>query len=147
MCFVKFRAMLDLCGRIVASCLILPVVFGGKIRFINVIDGPHTLHAVLQRRGTLLPSTITPSIHFTTVEDPDIETPETEDEDEGEEDEIDLDKKDKKVTLDMPSLSLTVPPEKVTLPGVAVQFVSNVVATDTDVSSPLLQAFVVAARS
>ncbi|GMH49542.1 hypothetical protein TrVE_jg8409 [Triparma verrucosa] len=107
-------------------------VFGGKIRFINVIDGPHTLHAVLQRRGTLLPSTITPSIHFTTVEDPDIETPETEDEDEGEEDEIDLDKKDKKVTLDMPSLSLTVPLEKVTLPGVAVQFVSNVVATDTD---------------
>ncbi|GMH54255.1 hypothetical protein TL16_g01636 [Triparma laevis f. inornata] len=106
-------------------------VFGGKIRYINAVDGPHSLHAVLMRKGELVASTITESVQFTTVEDPEIGSEDEDKEDEGEEDEIDLDKEEeKKVQIDMPMLSLTVPPEKVTLPGTSVQFVSNVVTGD-----------------
>ena len=99
-------------------------VFGGKIRYINAVDGPHSIHAVLMKKGVIIPESITESVQFTTVESPEIEDENEEEssalEEEGE------DGESKRVQLSMPQLILQVPPEKVTLPGSAVQLVSRV---------------------
>ena len=99
-------------------------VFGGRIRYINAIEGEHNLYAVLMKRGEIVPETTTPVLHFTTVENPDIEKPD----DEGESESSAKEEEDEKerVKMDMPQLNLQVPPEKVTLPGSSVQIVSKV---------------------
>ena len=99
-------------------------VFGGRIRYINAVDGPHSVHAVLMKQGEIVPESITESVQFTTVESPDIE--EEGDEEDNVSEEEGEDGENKRVQLQMPQLILQVPPEKVTLPGSAVQFISRV---------------------
>jgi len=107
-------------------------VFGGRIRFINAVEGPHTLKAVLMRRGEIVGDTVTETMDFTTVEDPDIESSDGVAEDKDNDEVVDLDEKDERVRMDIPSLQMQVPPEKVTLPGTAVQVVSNVKVEDSE---------------
>jgi len=47
-------------------------MFGGRVRFINAVEGSHSLVAMLMKDGELQPETITEVHHFTTVEDPDL---------------------------------------------------------------------------
>ena len=88
-------------------------VFGGKIRYIGSIEGSHSVQAVLMRRGEIVEETRTEKLTFTTVEDPEMEKEEEEEKKrrEEEEEEMNLDE-DERVTLDMPGLTVQVPPEK-----------------------------------
>jgi len=100
-------------------------VFGGRVRFVNAVEGTHTLVAMLMKDGVLREETRTDVRKFTTVEDPDLGLPEPEPEDE--EEEIDLDEKeDKQVELDVPFVEILTPFEKVTLPGSNAEFVSKI---------------------